>query len=43
MSARQEAASVTKSVQTLLINLKFGPLQQPTELLKLSSEGEKVM
>ena len=30
---------MTSSVQTLLIDMKTGPLQQPTEVLKIRSEG----
>ncbi|CAK0744119.1 hypothetical protein CVIRNUC_001523 [Coccomyxa viridis] len=36
MSIREKTAS---HVQTLLINLRSGPLQQPTELLRLSAQG----
>ena len=36
MSIKEKTAS---HVQTLLINLSSGPFQQPTELLKLSSQG----
>ena len=39
MHAREKGASMASNVQTLLVHLKTGPLQQPTELLKLPSEG----
>ena len=39
MHAREKFASLASGVQTLLVELKTAPLQQPTELLKLPSEG----
>ncbi len=43
MHAREKIASLASGVQTLLIDLKTGPLHQPTELLKIPSEGNFFM